>query len=74
LAAKKNLKKLEALRGEGYDPRAVIDQSIANGWTGLFELRGNKSNGHGKKSPAPIAEMDDFEKARKQARAEGRIQ
>jgi hypothetical protein len=43
LAATKNLNVLETLRAEGQDPRSVIDQSIANGWTGLFEVKGGKN-------------------------------
>ncbi len=31
--------KLEKLRSAGHDPRGVIDQSIANGWQGLFEIK-----------------------------------
>lgn len=34
--------KLTTLREAGQDPAAVIDQSIENGWTGLFELRGSR--------------------------------
>lgn len=34
---------LNRLRAEGNDPRAVIDQSIAGGWTGLFALRGHSA-------------------------------
>jgi hypothetical protein len=31
--------KLDKLRIAGHEPRAVIDQSIANGWQGLFEIK-----------------------------------
>jgi hypothetical protein len=37
-AAELSLKKLLDLRDAGQDPRAVIEQSIANGWTGLFAV------------------------------------
>jgi hypothetical protein len=35
-AAELSLKALDRLRAKGQDPRLVIEQSIANGWTGLF--------------------------------------
>jgi len=31
--------KLEKLAGEGSDPREVLNQSVMNGWTGLFPIR-----------------------------------
>lgn len=34
------LAKLVTLKREGHDPAAVIEQSIMNAWTGLFELKG----------------------------------
>jgi len=52
-AAKANLRKLSEFRSNGQDPRAVIDQTIAGGWTGLFELR------TGKKTPKAQAPMVD---------------
>lgn len=30
--------KLQTLRDQGHDPAAVIEQSVLNGWAGLFEL------------------------------------
>lgn len=38
-AAELSLRKLAALRDQGHDPTAVIEQSIERGWTGLFELK-----------------------------------
>jgi hypothetical protein len=38
---------LEKLRAEGHDPRAVIDQSILNGWRGLFPVRGGEQRKNG---------------------------
>ncbi len=39
--AKRILKELEAFHNErGHDPTAVLHQSIDNGWTGIFELKG----------------------------------
>jgi excisionase family DNA binding protein len=38
-STKLTLKKLADLRAGGHEPRTVIEQSIANGWTGLFALK-----------------------------------
>lgn len=39
------LRTLSTLRDDGHSPKAVIEQSIECGWTGLFPLRG--AHGHG---------------------------
>lgn len=39
---------LEKLRANGQDVGAVLDQSVANGWKGLFPL---KANGHSRAAP-----------------------
>jgi hypothetical protein len=52
-AAKANIKKLSEFRSRGQDPQAVIDQTIAAGWTGLFEVK------TGKKTPKAQAPMVD---------------
>lgn len=39
LAKKKMINKLDALRQEGDDLKAVLDQSIANGWKGVFPTK-----------------------------------
>lgn len=33
------VKLLDRLRQEGHDPNRVLEQSIANGWAGVFHLR-----------------------------------
>jgi uncharacterized protein YdaU (DUF1376 family) len=38
-AVELNIGELAKLRGQGFDPCAVIEQSIARGWTGLFPLK-----------------------------------
>lgn len=48
-----NLRTLGKLREAGNDPRAVIDQSIENGWTGLFPIRAD-----GRASPATSSRED----------------
>jgi len=39
LAEQKSISALAELRNAGMDPTAVIEQSIANGWTGLFPVK-----------------------------------
>ncbi|WP_198361451.1 hypothetical protein [Halomonas sp. N3-2A] len=39
LAAKKIISKLDKLRQEGNDLAAVLDQSVANDWTGVFPVK-----------------------------------
>jgi hypothetical protein len=36
---------LSRLRGIGHDPTAVLNQSIVNGWKGLFELKRHEAHG-----------------------------
>ena len=36
------IRDLEKLKEAGQDPRAVIEQSISNGWTGLFPLKNHR--------------------------------
>lgn len=51
-----SLRKLEALRAEGFQPTAVIEQSIERGWTGLFPLKG--TNGNAPSSPSQPSPWD----------------
>jgi len=44
IAVKKLINKLGRLRNEGYDPIAVLNESIVNGWKGVFPVKPN--NGH----------------------------
>lgn len=46
-ALKLAVRKLETLKAEGHDPKAVLEQSIFNSWQGLFEVK--KPNGNGQK-------------------------
>jgi uncharacterized protein YdaU (DUF1376 family) len=39
------LKKLGQLRDQGNNPKAVLEQSIVNGWKGVFEVEDGKRNG-----------------------------
>ena len=39
-AAELSIRELGKLNADGHDPRTVIEQSIANGWRGLFPLKG----------------------------------
>ncbi len=45
-AAELAIRTLEALRREGQSPKRVIEQSIANGWTGLFPLKTHSGAAH----------------------------
>lgn len=40
IAQQRALAMLERLRAEGHDPDAVLNQSIVNGWKGLFPVKG----------------------------------
>ena len=44
-AASLSVSRLTALRDQGHDPQRVIEQSILNGWRGLFALRPDATNG-----------------------------
>jgi len=44
-AAELSVRKLAELRAEGHDPKAVIEQSIANGWRGLFPVKASQPAG-----------------------------
>ena len=43
--------KLEKLKDAGNDPVEVINQSIMNGWKGLFELKGDNNDGNKRSDP-----------------------
>jgi uncharacterized protein YdaU (DUF1376 family) len=43
-AQKLALQKLAELRDKGHDPQKVIEQSIANGWTGLFPISNDRAS------------------------------
>ncbi|MHB1750968.1 MAG: hypothetical protein ACYCR3_12740 [Acidithiobacillus sp.] len=47
-----SIKKLSELREEGNDPVAVIEQSILNGWKGLFALKNQSANRFARRGPA----------------------
>ena len=38
--------KLDELRQSGHDPGAILQQSIVNGWTSVFEIKTGNSNGY----------------------------
>lgn len=37
------VRKLDRLRAEGQDPNAVLEESVMNGWTGVFPLKGQQA-------------------------------
>lgn len=58
---------LQKLAAAGNEPGAVLDQSTANGWTGLFQLRSNgngKDSGYSKSRAQRVAErLDEIARA-----------
>lgn len=52
-AVKLAVSKLETLKGQGHEPKAVLEQSIFNGWQGLWPLHEDGANGaaNGHKEP-----------------------
>lgn len=44
-AVKLAVTKLEKLKGEGHEPKGVLEQSIFNGWQGLWPLHEDGANG-----------------------------
>jgi hypothetical protein len=42
------VKKLETLRGEGFDPSAILDQSTRNGWRDVFPIKADAAKSHSK--------------------------
>ena len=60
------IQKLDKLRADGNDPRAVLDQSTMSNWQGLFEVKGQQ----GRLSPALVPL--DMDAARKSANDEAK--
>lgn len=54
-ATKMALAELEKLRNQGNDPTEVIQQTILNGWKGLFAVKNNRHSSSGFKSKAERA-------------------
>lgn len=44
--------KLDELRRKGHDPAAALQQSIINGWTSVFEIKGDYKNGSSSTKPS----------------------
>jgi hypothetical protein len=74
LMAKANIETLSELRSQGQDPRAVINQTIASGWSGLFPVNGGKKKPTGfvPAEKLPAGSLTASEQARQQ-RAVGRM-
>lgn len=60
--------KLATLKAEGHEPTDVLDQSIVNGWKGLFAVKGSKTQ----PAKLPRETQEDFEAA--QAETERHLQ
>lgn len=64
------IRKLLELKGEGHDPRDVLDQSVLNSWAGLFPIRGENKNGRGK-SPGTETTQDHLDRLKRNAQILG---
>lgn len=60
-----SLRTLTKLRDAGHDPRAVIEQSIENGWAGLFPVRGG-SNASARRLSAADRVQANADRARRE--------
>jgi hypothetical protein len=61
------IKELGLLREQGNDPVAVIEQSIMNGWKGLFPIHGRSRDGPSVRNGFPSQAARDAENARAKA-------
>lgn len=59
-AIRLSIKKLVELKGEGYNPIDVIDQSIMNRWTGLFPVKGDHNHVKPMFKPAAARAIDNI--------------
>src|SRR5262249_16812428 len=64
-AKKLIIAKLDRLRASGQDPRAVLDQSTANGWQDVFELRRNGNGNNNRDTTAEAARLLGLTEARR---------
>lgn len=69
-AQKAAIEKLTGFRSAGYDPNAIIAESLANGWQGIFAPKGNGTPGMslGEKNRAAADEA-----IRRRSEREGRV-
>jgi hypothetical protein len=58
-AMKLAIKELEKLKNQGFTPEAVLNQSILNGWTGLFPIKSQANNKHRRKTVDEILAEED---------------
>lgn len=71
-AAHLMLKKLGDLRESGNDPRAVLEQSIASGWTGVFPLKTPQAQSAGGGMAGTARRVGDRLRQSEQQRQRGR--
>jgi uncharacterized protein YdaU (DUF1376 family) len=62
-AAELAFRTLEKLKNDGDDPGEVLNQSILNGWKGLFPMNQPKRGWHGKQSIIHVATPEELAKA-----------
>lgn len=56
--AQAQIKKLETFRARGMPPEEIIENSIANGWRGFFELKGYQNGKNGNRRQGHSARAD----------------
>jgi|SRR5665213_231810 len=64
-------RKLLKLKADGYDPVEIIEQTIENGWTGLFAITGGKENGNGRNGRGPQTSTEHVDQMRRNAKVLG---
>lgn len=53
------ISKLDGLRQQGHDPREVIEQTILNGWKGLFPIKAKQAHGGQRLSENELMRLGD---------------
>lgn len=59
IAESRAINKLQRFYEKGIDPGAVIEQTLENGWKGLFELKGNWDEKHKRNNGKSVSERAD---------------
>jgi hypothetical protein len=63
------VKKLDVMMANGHDPNAVLDQSTANGWRGVFEIKQDRPTAKAPlgKTATAIHELENLKNERRRA-------
>lgn len=54
------VKRLDGFRSQGHDPRAVIEESVANSWQGFFPPKNARSVDERQRSVRPLLDSDEL--------------